>query len=87
MARAGVLLLDNLSIRPYPLVKCHTGKRGSKKYLLPYLPEKNAAKWDEIKSGAWEAYDLVQMDLSNGDCYVETPAAAEALGYKYRNRA
>lgn len=87
VARSGVLLLDNLAIRPYPLVKCHTGKRGSKKYLLPYLPEKNAAKWDEIKNGAWEAYDLVQMDLSNGDCYVETPAAAEALGYKYRNRA
>ncbi len=83
----GVLLLDDLTVQPYPLVKCHTGKRGSKKYFLPYLADKNPAKYEEIRQGAWESYDLVRMDMANGDVYVHTIEEAENLGYKYSNRA
>lgn len=83
----GVLLLDDLPLQPYPLVKCHTGKRGSKKYFLPYLADKNPAKYEEIQQGAWEPYDLVRMDWGSGDVYVHTIEEAEALGYKYSNRA
>ncbi|WP_416190141.1 hypothetical protein ACM67B_03305 [Neisseria sp. CCUG17229] len=83
----GVLLLDDLTVQPYPLVKCHTGKRGSKKYFLPYLADKNPAKYEEIRQGAWEPYDLVRMDMANGDVYVHTIEEAETLGYKYSNRA
>ncbi|WP_165087738.1 hypothetical protein [Neisseria yangbaofengii] len=83
----GVLLLDDLAVQPYPLVKCHTGKRGSKKYFLPYLADKNPAKYEEIRQGAWEPYDLVRMDTANGDVYVHTIEEAETLGYKYSNRA
>lgn len=86
-AEQGVWLLDNLPVQPYPLVKCHTGKRGSKKYFLPFLQDKNPAKYEEIKQGAWEPYDLVEMNRANGDCYVHTIEEAEALGYKYSNRA
>lgn len=82
-----VLLLDDLALQPYPLVKCHTGKRGSKKYFLPYLADKNPAKYEEIRQGAWEPYDLVRMDTTNGDVYVHTIEEAETLGYKYSNRA
>ncbi|PJO77517.1 hypothetical protein [Neisseria sp. N177_16] len=83
----GVLLLDDLTLQAYPLVKCHTGKRGSKKYFLPYLADKNPAKYEEIRQGAWEPYDLVRMDMANGDVYVHTIEEAENLGYKYSNRA
>ncbi|PSJ79516.1 hypothetical protein [Neisseria iguanae] len=83
----GVLLLDNLTLQPYPLVKCHTGKRGSKKYFLPFLRDKKPAKYEEIRQGAWEPYDLVHMDWGDGDVYVHTIKEAEALGYKYSNRA
>lgn len=83
----GVLLLDDLPLQPYPLVKCHTGRRGSKKYFLPYLADKNPAKYGEIHQGAWEPYDLVRMDWGSGDVYVHTIEEAEALGYKYSNRA
>ncbi|WP_416191084.1 hypothetical protein [Neisseria sp. CCUG12390] len=82
----GVVLLDDLAVQPYPLVKCHTGKRGSRKYFLPYLADKNPAKYEEIHQGGWEPYDLVRMDIGGGDVYVHTIEEAEALGYKYSNR-
>lgn len=85
-AEQGVRLFHDVSVQLYPQVKCTTGKRGSRKYFVPFLKEKTAEKVQEMLEGAWEPYDLVRMDTASGDVHVHTLAEAEALGYKYSTR-
>ena len=85
-AEQGVRLFHDVSVQLYPQVKCTTGKRGSRKYFVPFLKEKTAEKVQETLDGAWEPYDLVRMDTASGDVFVHTLAEAEALGYKYSTR-
>lgn len=85
-AEQGVRLFHDVSVQLYPQVKCTTGKRGSRKYFVPFLKEKTAEKVQETLDGAWEPYDLVRMDTASGDVHVHTLAEAEALGYKYSTR-
>lgn len=62
----GVRVVDNFSLRRYPIIKCNVSLRdGEKIYHLPFDQQ----------------YDRTLIEYKH-ECYVETVAEAEALGFR-----
>ncbi len=58
---------DNYPLKPYPCIKCNVARRdGEKIYHLPFDQQ----------------YDKTLVEEERNECYVETVAEAEALGFR-----
>lgn len=63
----GVEVVENASLQPYPSIKCNVSRRdGAKIYHLPFDQQ----------------YDRTLVEEERLECYVETVAEAEALGFR-----
>lgn len=57
---------ENVPMRDYPMIKCNVSKNGEKIYHLPMDLQ----------------YDKIVITPSKGECYAETVAQAEKLGFR-----
>lgn len=60
-------IIENFQLKPYPSIKCNVSRRtGEKIYHLPFDQQ----------------YDRTVIEEERNECYVETVAEAEKLGYR-----
>ena len=59
-------LHENVSLKPFPIIKCHVSKDGKRIYHLPFDQQ----------------YDTTIIEPKDGDCYCMTVAEAEQKGFR-----
>jgi len=66
----GVIVSEGIELAPYPKIKCNIGKSGEKIFHLPFDQQ----------------YDRIIIDPTRGECYCDTVAKAEALGFRHAHK-
>lgn len=65
-SRLGVKVHENISMQPYPVIKCNISHTGEKIYHLPFDQQ----------------YDRVIVDTARGEFFASTVSDAEAAGFR-----